>query len=948
MVQNSSVELDTVTRERLSLAFLIGQSTSLGLTAALLISAASAIFLSEFGPDKLPYVYIATAIFVSSLFYGFAELQRRLPLSKLAIISVTSFAALLFVGWLILRWSNAAWFSFVLMVAFPLSLQLGFVLLGNQAGRLFNVRQIKRRFPLIITGFAGGFMLGGLAVSPLLIWLQQTENLLFVAGVCMLGMLGFLLAATGRFKTELDQDNQPGRSQPSKSLGSLLKVRYIVLIFLYQMLSAMGTQLGDFIFFSQASARYSVAEEFASFFGNFSAVLNFIDIVFVTLFAGFFLTRFGMRYGLMINPGVMVVMALAMSLTGLGMGVGGILFFALATATRILDIVLTDGATRTAINATYQALPAQERMAAQTGVEGIGVPVAMGLTGVVLLGVEAIPGLSFIHVVYLLLIITLFWLAAGWLVYNGYSAALIRTLRRRALGEVTLSLDDASSLAVVEKLVGSNRLSDIRLGLDMLQQAEHTSLESNVINLLAHPNADIRQEALTRVEQRKMAAGLPAVTNLLQTETNPAVKGETLRALCALQEADAVDVVKLHLLDPEPDVQRGALVGLLRYGGITGVVSAWEHMTQRLDDSTLPADRRLVAQVIGQVETQNFYHPLLPLLQDDDPEVRRAALVAAGQINHPRLLPPVIASLSQRQLRSTAMAALVAGRESVLPLVEKALADETDYDEETVIRLVRVCGDIKGEAVIQVLKQHLNHPDDDVQVQVLIALDRCEYRAEAANMAEIEHTLRGEVEHGLRILLAQQDIGQDQALTHLHRTLQYELEQARRRVFLLLSFVYDSRAVLRAEEQLHWGDKGQKALALETLDVTLTGQQKNLLFPLVDDSQPLEQRTQQLTKLFELTNISQPERLREIIADPTGVWTHGWTRACAIYAAGKLGVAGVDEVIEEALTITEHPVRETAAWALHTLAPERYQVYAAELATSADPQVADLAAHLAT
>ena len=41
--------------------------------------------------------------------------------------------------------------------------------------------------------------------------------------------------------------------------------------------------------------------------------------------------------------------------------------------------------TRTAINTTYQALPADERLRTQTMVEAAGVPLALGLVGVLLL-----------------------------------------------------------------------------------------------------------------------------------------------------------------------------------------------------------------------------------------------------------------------------------------------------------------------------------------------------------------------------------------------------------------------------------------------------------------------------------------------------------------------------------------------------------------------------------
>ena len=52
-----------------------------------------------------------------------------------------------------------------LLVLFPIALQLGFVFIGGQAGRLLDVRQMKERFPRVVGGFSVGFLLGGLFVA---------------------------------------------------------------------------------------------------------------------------------------------------------------------------------------------------------------------------------------------------------------------------------------------------------------------------------------------------------------------------------------------------------------------------------------------------------------------------------------------------------------------------------------------------------------------------------------------------------------------------------------------------------------------------------------------------------------------------------------------------------------------------------------------------------------
>lgn len=108
------------------------------------------------------------------------------------------------------------------------------------------------------------------------------------------------------------------------------------------------------------------------------------------------------------------------------------------------------------------------------------------------------------------------------------------------------------------------------------------------------------------------------------------------------------------------------------------------------------------------------------------------------------------------------------------------------------------------------------------------------------------------------------------------------------------------------------------ALALETLDVMLASEEKALVLPLVKESMPLVQRVNALDRYYSLPRLERTMRLGEIIAD-TSLWTQSWTRACAIYAAGKLAVTTLADAIEHTLTLDKHPIRETAVWALTAL-----------------------------
>ena len=119
-------------------------------------------------------------------------------------------------------------------------------------------------------------------------------------------------------------------------------------------------------------------------------MLNLADILFLALLAGPLMRRFGLRLGLVLNPAVVTAVLAVMAVVAAGPGAAAFGLFVLAGVLRIADIAATDGTTRTSINAAYQVVPVEERLAVQAVVEGIGVPVAIGVTGVLLLALNVL------------------------------------------------------------------------------------------------------------------------------------------------------------------------------------------------------------------------------------------------------------------------------------------------------------------------------------------------------------------------------------------------------------------------------------------------------------------------------------------------------------------------------------------------------------------------------
>jgi ATP:ADP antiporter, AAA family len=900
------------------LALILGQIFFTGIGLSWWCVVGNALFVTHWGAERIPWAFLVGAVCGPLIAFGVIALQRRWSTARVTLTISALLAAFIVLVWLGLLTPLAGWVSLFLMASYALSLQMTYISLGALTARLFDIRQTKRFFPRIGAAFSFGFIVGSFTVPPLLTYLGGTADLLIGAGIALLVALLFRVLLIGANRAVLAAPVRAHTGLPPQPLHHLLRQRYIARTFGFQALTAINSRLLIFLITALVATRFTTAESLAGFYGPYMGVRDSTTVLFALLAAGWLLNRFGLALGLALNPMVIGVLIALTSMASLFLTLEHELVFWLVIATVALFTTFYEGMTIPALKTVYQALPPQERQVVETAVEGIGVPVAYGFAGIVLLAYVAIPGLTLIHLLFFTLLLMAAWLVCSVLVYRDYARTLVRSLSRRALNQAELSLEDGSSLAVVERLLQSANIGEVRLALDLLEQADHSTLPAQLAALVERGSAEIQIEALLRIAHHRVTSALPAVERSLRAPAPPQVQGAALRAFCALTESDPVETVAPFLAHAEPCVRLGVLTGLLRDGGVTGILRAGEQLTALLQ-APEPAQRALAAQVIGEVGVNHFYQPLLPLLVDNNLDVRRAALSAAQRVTHPRLLPLLVGNLGMATLRSAAITALTASGELVLPLVDQELTNATKGKVDTARRLVRVCAQIKGPTTVALLQRHLNHPNSELQSQVLLALQRCGYQAEAGERAQLEALLRNAGRRGLLLLLARQEIGQgiseEPATASLSTALTEEFRIVRQRVFLLLALLYDARALLRAADYLARGSRAEQALALEMLDVTLTAQEKMLLLPLLDESRPLAQRLAALQQQFPLPGRERAARLAEIITD-TATWPLPWTRACAIYAAGKLGLHNLAGAIQAALPDEDPVVQETATWAL--------------------------------
>jgi AAA family ATP:ADP antiporter len=340
-------------------------------------------------------------------------------------------------------------------------------------------------------------------------------------------------------------------------------------------------------------------------------------------------------------------------------------------------------------------------------------PIAGGLVGCVLLLLFYLDAshVGFITVVMLGIIAV--WIVTGRKVYGEYRNTLSEALVQRIL-EGGSSIYDDSMIDILKEHLTSRHPGEVIYALDLLD----------------HPSPEVRKEVLDRIRQELRSEMIDAVRRSVTEELDDDVKSHALRSLCALGESDVLDEVFPHIEHPSPQVRRGVISGMLRYGGIDGVLTAAQHLIE-LEHSEDPEDRIFTARVLGDVGISSFYRPLIRLLKDDDPEVRVASLLASGEVKSPRLWP-----LGLPRYHPYAAKALVrAGEQALIPIRE--VLESEEFGRDVKVRAATVCGRIPGQNTQALLIEFLTVLDGD---RTFVQLGEREFFGELTTLDPAPHS----------------------------------------------------------------------------------------------------------------------------------------------------------------------------------------------------------------
>lgn len=929
--------VDIRTGEERSITMLLVHSFCMGLSLVYFETAAYALFLDAFEARQLPYVYMISAPVAALFGVIYSQLEGKLSLSRLfplvlglLLASVVIFyCSVSFVKLDWVRMGMLAWFNVMMIL-----LNLEFWGLANS---LLNVRQGRRLFGFIGGGEILAGILGGFSVS-LLVELLGTENLLLFSGLGMVGCMASIFSILKAFGAKLGprQEEERDNWRPRERIS--LKERYYILIVVSSILSVFGYYILDYLFYGYLETEFPSDATVAKFLGIFLAIVNAMTFLSRTFLHGRLINRFGIGMGLLVVPGAVAVGAVFATLARHS---ELILIFGIMVVTKGVDEILRDSIEEPTLRLLYQPFTKDMRIKAQTGVETMVEPLSGALAGGLLLWLASfLPKSALLYTLFGILIIWFFFAIA---LRKEYTEVMKRTLGGRQRGGIIL---DDSAIDALSNMLQSENPNEIINSLNMLEDADEfyqgkgSHLDAALIQLLEknrHP--DVLTRVLEKIGDRQLVTAAPSVLRLLDREINSEVIGMALRTLCVISdEGETIEKVFAYLEMKTADIKirKGAMVGLLKNGGIDSVLNAGQHLNNLLDSEN-PWERKLAAEVLGEVGNSSFYRPLIKLMQDEDLEVTKAALQASVKLKNERFVPLLIKHFYNPQIFNAAVATIIEFGDMVLPALEAELDREDQY-RSLRIRLIRTISRVGGRQAINILKKKINYSDEDIRTNILNALVFCKYNSEEEDeREELKKQIKDEVQDSTWTLSVIVDVGESPETELLIRALHREVERNQQRIFMMLALLYHRESILQAQKNLESTSKEMRANAVEVLDNLIGQDIKSFAFPMLDDIQ-VHQRHARLVSHFPQKRLTRHERLKEILGR-SQQWTSPWTKTCALFTIGQIGTKEFYDSIIACFPDPDPVVRETAVWALGKLNPDDVVYRLQQLIDDADPRV---------
>ena len=880
------------------LLLLVGQAFFVGLAFGLLYNVAYTKLLITYGSDGLRTVYLLVGLTVPLFTIALNFLEKKIRLAGYSVFLIALFAALFFISFFLIAQPGLEWTVYPLMVVNIMGSLYCMMLRGAQAAEIFNARTIKKQYPRITGSEIVAIVSAGLLIRPLSELTGSLERLILIGAASLVIALIIvqrlvtvhIVPVQSQYHLNKREKNYGNQLSGFSELIKIVKKRYTLLVFSYQLVAYTITLLVQYLFYSEARNFFSDVERMSGFIGLARAAITALSFIFLTFFAGKLLLKFGMPLGLGGSPAGVALLLIGALFAALFRHSSEHLLFIIIIITQFADYMLYSGLTKTSVQSAFQPLTNRERDTVYVLAQGVGIPLSYAVTAFLLMGLSRFSANNTLYIVYLTLAVIVVCLIIVFFLYRSYGAQLKKTLSKKSIGELDLNIHDASTMKIINRFLGSGNALSVATGLDLLEKAAHPDYPLQLEKIAWYGTDDsVRKDVLERIENILPPWGRNVAQRVLAQKCSDSLKASAIRVLCATTD-EPVSLVAPYIHSDSPEIKSAAISGLFLYGGINGILRA-AHVFTAMVSSQSAQERIEAALILQRTAVRNFFHPLLDLISDEDEGVVIAALKAAQTVKHPALIPAVVKLIDPPSTRSHALAAFASFGADVEPILNRCLDPGTSVPRDRALRIIRTCSKIPDNAMGELLVSSLGkklHPD--IAAQVYSALACRGFRAKDSMKKTVCMLILSHTNDLARIAVARSELQESEnkirplisALDDLYlRTLQ--------NIFTLCSLIHTPDWVMGIQHKIIEGTDKQRALGNELLDVRLNKEIKQQVIAVVEFYTKSENSIRKIVELFDIPTLEPHHRIRQLQTDKI-LWPQLWLKTCADHAAWVLGL----------------------------------------------------------
>lgn len=937
------------------LMFAFYTSTSVGLRWT--EDSTVALFLDKYGAQWLPFIYIASSLMGTMLVFFYSWLQKVLPMRWV----VAAIAPCMFIPLLLLRLglefpaiSMATVFFLRLWVdAFFVLNDLNTSIAANQ---VFNIREIKRAYPIVSSGLLVADILSGFSL-PLLLVFVGLNNIIIPFSAIFIGLGAGILRYLGhRYKNSFhDHSVKNAALQEAKTrpiLSGKLKRYSLLLCGFFCLLQVIGVLI-DYQYLTQIEQNFS-DKQIATFLGIFGGVTGLCELSMQLFISSRVLEKFGVFFTTATLPICVAVLlpTVIMLFNILPMTHSHSFLWGLVIL-KFIDELLRYTFVVSGGPLLFQPIPDKFRSSVQTLSGGIAEAWGSGIAGVMILATFWFGTLLF--PVYFqknwVLVAETCCIAIACLglllvLRSRYVDLLVVSAGRGQLSGTDVDMRTFKQ-AVVKALKEPGADIDKRSCIELLAQFDPQGASEVLAPLLSKLPPKLQTTCL----EAMLAGGanaiyLPQVSLLLNQQDSdiiPEVIALALRYVWLADEnLDLSELEQFLKLKQHSLIRATAAALLLRQGTTQQKVAATRTLKAMLTDATESERVNAVKALSGAVYLQTLRLLIPTLLQDKSLKVRCAVLEMIAATHLEDHYAALLAGLNYKSTRSTAVKAMVKLENEVLPMV---LDLATNLYKQEVVRMYawRTIAQIPTIEALDALWKHLEQSKGSNRDRILRSMvkryqdegvcglpDRS-YELKVEKLINEELKFLGEVYAGYIDLKTQGEVyatyleyktrsfandylSSRKVMSYCQLLQQSLLDleaDLKERLLLLLKLLYSQEKIQAAAFNVLSKSPINLARGLEILEHTLTLPNRGLLLIVLDQSTPQEKLQALIeAKMINYEQMVVSDRTRQLLTLENQL--SDWCLACCFHFAQA---ARIGLTIPQIINNLRHPtsfVREAA------------------------------------